>query len=103
MPDFDELLRRLGEISDLDRISGLLGWDQQTKMPPLGAPARAEQVATLARKQHELAAAPELGALLDELGTLEETHERESFEASVVRVARRDYEKVRRVPGELRA
>ena len=100
---FDELLRRLGEIADLEHTSSLLEWDQETKMPPLGAPGRAEQLATLARLAHELATAPELGALLDELRELEDGADRESFEASVVRVARRDYEKQRRVPSELRA
>jgi carboxypeptidase Taq len=100
---FDEVLRRLGEISDLNRTSGLLVWDHETKMPPLGAPARAEQSATLARLTHELVTTPELGELLEELRPLEESHDRESFEASVIRVARRDYEKERRVPGELRA
>jgi carboxypeptidase Taq len=99
---FDELLRRLGEINDLQRAAGLLIWDQETKMPPLGAPARAEQLATLARLGHERATAPELGSLLEELRELEEGSEPESFEASVVRVARRDYEKKRRVPSELR-
>jgi carboxypeptidase Taq len=102
-PRFDELLRRLGEIYDLERARFLLGWDQETKMPPLGAPARAEQLATLARLEHELATAPELGALLEELRELEDAGDPESFEASVVRVARRDYEKQRRVPSELRA
>ncbi|HEU5477433.1 MAG TPA: carboxypeptidase M32 [Gaiellaceae bacterium] len=100
---FDELLRRLGEISDLQRVGSLLSWDQETKMPPLGAPARAEQHATLARIAHELGTAPELGELLEELRELEESRERESFEASVVRVARRDYERKLRVPSELRA
>jgi carboxypeptidase Taq len=100
---FDELLRRLGEVTDLDRVTSLLSWDQETKMPPLGAPARAEQLATLARLAHELGTAAEVGELLEELRELEEGSERESFEASVIRVARRDYEKERRVPGELRA
>jgi carboxypeptidase Taq len=100
---FDELLRRLGEINDLQRAGYLLGWDQETKMPPLGAPVRAEQLATLARLAHDRATAPELGALLEELRGLEESSERESFEASVIRVARRDYEKRRSVPSELRA
>lgn len=107
MPDlrsrFDELLGRLGEITDLQSATGLLVWDQDTKMPPLGAPARAEQLATLARLAHDRATAPELGSLLEELRELEEGSEPESFEASVVRVARRDYEKKRRVPSELRA
>jgi carboxypeptidase Taq len=100
---FDDLLRRLAEISDLDRAGYLLAWDQETKMPPLGAPARAEQLATLARLSHDRATAPELGSLLEELRELEESSEPESFEASVIRVARRDYEKERSVPSELRA
>ena len=72
-------------------------------MPPLGAAARAEQRATLARIAHELGTAPELGALLEELRELEEDSDPESFEASVIRVTRRDYEKARRVPSELEA
>jgi carboxypeptidase Taq len=100
---FDELLRRLGEISDLQRAGYLLSWDQETKMPPRGAPARAEQLATLARIAHDRATAPELGALLEEMQELEAAAERDSFEASLVRVARRDYEKRRRVPSDLRA
>ncbi len=100
---FDELLQRLGEISDIERAGALLGWDEQTKMPPLGAPVRAEQLATLTRLAHERWLAPELGSLLEELRELEQSSERESFEASVIRVTRRDYEKKRHVPSELRA
>src|SRR6476659_7322315 len=72
-------------------------------MPPLGASARAEQLGTLVRIAHERGTTPELGSLLAELRELEERAEPESFEASVVRVARYDYEKRRRVPSELRA
>lgn len=100
---FDELLRRLGEIYDLGRADGLLAWDEETGMPPLGAPARAEARATLSRIAHELAVSPELGELLEELRPFEAEHEHDSFEASVVRVARRDHEKAVRVPPELRA
>jgi carboxypeptidase Taq len=100
---FDELLRRLGAIADVDSALSLLNWDEETKMPPLGAPARAEQRATLARLGHDLSTTPELGELLEELRELEQASEPDSFEASVVRVARRDYEKQRRVPSDLRA
>ena len=51
---FDELRRRLGEIHDLEKAAGLLSWDEETKMPPTGAEARAEQRATLNRIAHEL-------------------------------------------------
>jgi len=100
---FEELLRRLGEISDLEKATGLLAWDEETKMPPLGAGPRAEQRATLAGLAHELETAPALGELLEELRGFEAEHEPDSFEASIVRVARRDYEKAVRIPSSLRA
>jgi carboxypeptidase Taq len=100
---FDELLRRLGEISDLTKAVDLLGWDEETKMPPGGADARAEQRATLTRLAHELQISDELGALVEDLRPFEDAHEPDSFEASVIRVARRDYEKSVGVPSELRA
>ena len=72
-------------------------------MPPSGAEARAEQRATLNRIAHELNVSPHLGELLDELRPFEDDHDYESFESSLIRIARRDYEKAIRVPPELRA
>jgi carboxypeptidase Taq len=100
---FEELRSRLGEIHDIEKAAGLLAWDEETKMPPSGAEARAEQRATLNRVAHELQVSADLGALLEELRPFEEQHEHGSFEASLIRVARRDYEKAVRVPPELRA
>jgi len=100
---FDELKRRLGEIHDLEKAAAVLSWDEETKMPPLGADARADQRATLNRIAHELQVSATLGELLEELRPFEEAHDYDSFEASVIRIARRDYEKAVRVPPELRA
>ena len=100
---FEELLRRLGEISDLETATGLLVWDEETRMPPLGAATRAEQRATLTQVAHERKTAPELGELLEELREFEQAHEHDSFAASVVRIARRDHEKAARVPASLQA
>ena len=100
---FDELRRCLGEIHDLEKAAALLSWDEETKMPPTGANARAEQRATLNRVAHDLQVKPELGELLEELAGFEEEYGHDSFEASLVRVARRDYDKAVRVPSELRA
>ena len=100
---FDELRRCLGEIDDLEKAAGLLSWDEETKMPPGGADARAEQRATLNRIAHDLQVAPELGELLEELAPFEEEYGHDSFEASLVRVARRDYDKAVCVPSDLRA
>jgi carboxypeptidase Taq len=100
---FAELTRRLAEIHDVEKSAGVLSWDEETKMPPSGADARAEQRATLNRIAHELNVSPELGDLLEELRPFEEQHDFESFEASLIRVARHDYEKAIRVPPQLRA
>ena len=100
---FNELRRALGEIDDLEKAAGLLSWDEETKMPPGGASARAEQRATLNRVAHDLQVDPALGELLDELAPFEEEYGHDSFEASLVRVARRDYDKAVRIPSELRA
>ena len=100
---FAALRSRLGTIADLSTAAGLLVWDEETKMPPEGAEARAEQRATVNRIAHELQIAPELGELLESLRDVEAAHDHDSFEASLIRVARRDYEKQARVPAELRA
>jgi carboxypeptidase Taq len=93
----------LGEIYDLERAGYLLAWDQETTMPPDGAPVRAEQRATIGRAAHERLVSSELGRLLDELRGEEESLPYESDEASLIRVARREHEKASRVPTELRA
>jgi carboxypeptidase Taq len=97
------LRERLAEISDIQRSVGLLFWDQRVTMPPLGTPARANAVATLGRIVHDRFVDDEIGSLLEALRPLEESLEHDSDDASLVRVTRRDWEKERRVPSELRS
>lgn len=98
-----ELKGRLAEIHDLERALGVLGWDQRTMMPPKGAPARADAAATLSGLVHEKFADAEIGRLLDRLDGLEDELGYDSDDASLVRVTRRDWDKVRRVPAEISA
>jgi carboxypeptidase Taq len=99
---FLELKRRLAEVNDLGKAMSLLSWDQRTMMPPKGAGVRSEQLATLSGLAHDRFTSEEIGKLLDGLVDYEETLPYESDEASLLRVARRDYEKERRVPADLR-
>ena len=99
----DTLRERVGVIQDLNRASGLLGWDQQTKMPPGGAGVRSEQLATLGRLAHEALTSDEIGELLAELAPLEGSLDYDSDDAALIRLVRRDWEKARRVPAELEA
>jgi carboxypeptidase Taq len=101
--DVRALRERLAEVSDLSRAAGLLAWDQRVTMPPGGGPARAEALGTLARNAHQKFTDDEVGSLLERLRPYAESLEYDSDDASLVRVTRRDWEKQRRVPSELRA
>jgi carboxypeptidase Taq len=97
----DRLRGRLAEVSGLTKAATLLVWDQRVMMPPGGAEARAEALGTVSRLAQERFIDDEIGRLLEELRGLEETSDYDSFEASLVRTTRREYEKARRVPPEL--
>jgi carboxypeptidase Taq len=98
-----ELRTRLMEITDLRNAAGVLGWDQQTMMPPRGAESRAESLATLERITHDRFIDPEIGALLDAEATSAQDEDPDSDRARMVSVVRRRWEKARRVPTELAA
>src|SRR5215813_3559708 len=95
-----ELKRRLLEISDLNFAGAVLSWDQATYMPPGGAAARGRQTAMLSKLAHEKSIDPALGRLLDALVPHSEKLPYDSDDASVIRVARRDFDKAIRVPSE---
>jgi carboxypeptidase Taq len=99
MPALESLRERLAELSDLHALARLAAWDQRTMMPPLGAPARANQVATLERLMHDRQTDDELGAWLDELDS--DGAGLDDLERDLVRVARRDWDRARRVPKDL--
>jgi carboxypeptidase Taq len=95
-----ELKYRLLEISDLMAAEALLDWDQSTYMPGGGARARARQSATLSRLAHGKSVDPALGDLLDALAPYGAGLPYESDEASLIRIARRDFEKAIKLPSD---
>ncbi|HKZ70789.1 MAG TPA: carboxypeptidase M32 [Anaerolineales bacterium] len=98
-----DLKTRLAEIHDLEKIRWVLGWDQRTMMPPKGGAVRAEQLATLEKVRLEKWTSPEIGKLLDDLRPYQESLPYDSDEASLIRYARREYDKLLRVPPALEA
>jgi carboxypeptidase Taq len=97
----DQLKTILAEVTDLNRASSVLEWDQETYMPPGGVTSRSEQFSTLHRLAHARFTADDVGQLLLELEDETAALPFDSTEASLVRVTRRDYDKDRRVPSEL--
>jgi len=72
--------------------------DQSTYMPPGGVAARARQMATLSRLAHEKFIDPAIGRLLDDLRLYAGGLPYDSDDASLIRVARRQYERAVCVP-----
>jgi carboxypeptidase Taq len=100
---FEQLRERLAELADLRNVGQLLDWDQQTMMPPRGALARAEAVATIQRISHDMFVSDDTGRLLDAAAAHLDGMAMDSDEAALVRVVRRRWDKARRVPARLAA
>ncbi|MCS7008064.1 MAG: carboxypeptidase M32, partial [Thermoleophilia bacterium] len=100
-PALSELRERLAEIVDLRRAQALLEWDLEVAMPAGGAESRALQLGTLASVIHARSADERIGELLDELAPCAASLDPDSDDACLLRLARRDWEKARRLPAEL--
>ncbi len=110
---YERFLARVREISTLGSIGGLLGWDQETYMPPKGAEARSRQLALVAGMAHEMFVSDETGDSIKELGELldagklpealgEPPDGPTPSRAEVnVREVRRQYERQTKLPGSL--
>jgi carboxypeptidase Taq len=99
---YAELLERLGAVADLYKIQMLLFWDQRVMMPPRGAEARADHLGTITRLLYEGWSDERLGELLEEVRPLEDSVDYDSDEASLIRFARNEHDRTRRVPPALR-
>jgi carboxypeptidase Taq len=88
----------LAGLADLRHAESIADWDSRVSMPPEGAEARANVLATLTRITHERFVSDEVGELLDALKIVDD-----ETDAALVRVTRREWERARRVPSDLAA
>ncbi|KAF9089388.1 hypothetical protein BGX29_012064 [Mortierella sp. GBA35] len=102
---YDKLIVRLKDITHINGISNLLGWDQEVMMPPKAADARADQMAVLAGVSHEMQSSPALGSLLEELEYRRTTEDLSAvlnpYELANIRLARKAYKEDTLLPSEL--
>ena len=96
-----ELKERLGKLTDLRRTEAVLVWDMTVFMPPGGAPTRAAQLGTLEEIVHAHVVDERFGELFEELEPHAASLPHDSDDASLIRVAQRDWNRARRVPSEL--
>ena len=90
----------LAEVSALDGALSLMGWDQQTYLPPGGAEARGHAMGTLSRLSHQTFTSQEVGKLLDDLAGAD-LGDPDGDDARLVQVTRRLYRKQTLVPPAL--
>jgi len=89
---YKRLAAHLAQVHNLTIAYRILSWDQQVNMPRQGDAARAVQMATVWRLRHELLASDTTARLLEEAAREVEGASFDSDEASLIRVARREYE-----------
>jgi carboxypeptidase Taq len=98
---YDELIEDLKQTALLASCSSVLGWDEQTYLPPGGAEHRANQLGLLAGLVHERATSPRRGELISTLESGNRADEPNSPRAAVLREARHDYDRATKLPRTL--
>jgi carboxypeptidase Taq len=94
------LWTRARTVCRLRAAAALLTWDQHTALPAGAQAARARQLAEIERVSTEQLGDPEVTALLDELEAAGDVDDADT--PALVRVLRREHDKARLVPLELR-
>ncbi len=98
---FENLTTKLKRLDRIGSIGSLVGWDEQVNLPPESTGLRAEQQAVFTEIYHREASDPEIGDLL---GGLEAERDQLTPEQwAVIRDARKEYDRLTKIPAEFAA
>ncbi len=97
--NYQNLVHRLEEISRLKGVMSIIQWDQEVTMPIGASEARANQISALAGVIHERMTDRRLGECLDELSV--QRNDFSTLEWRNIEEARREYDLMTKVPGQL--
>ncbi|MGA1205039.1 MAG: carboxypeptidase M32 [Opitutales bacterium] len=100
-PDYLELVSRLKRLDRIGSIGSLISWDEQVNLPPGSSGLRSEQRAVFTEIAHREASHPEIGELIDKVEAI--GGQLSPDQQAVVREARRDYDRLTRIPAEFAA
>jgi len=103
--DYQTLLKKLDTITQLKRISSVIGYDEMVFMTKEeeAAMERGKQKAILAELSHEKSIDPEIGHLVSKLLSSEDVDRYEDDERRILEITKKDYEQTTRLPVELAA
>lgn len=95
--ELEKLISIDREINLLNHIGALLGWDQETYMPPKAITERSEQLALVESLVHERFTRPEIAELLAALGSTEKNprgqEDLSALERAFLREFREEYDR----------
>ncbi len=100
-PAYDALCAHLRSVGHLTSIAALVSWDQETYMPPKGAPMRAEQSSLLAEITHQRLTDPRVGEWISACEADATLNKKGSVTAANIREMRRDYDRRTKLPSSL--
>jgi carboxypeptidase Taq len=98
---YEQLVQHARETALLVSTEAVLGWDEQTLMPPAAANYRAEQITLLAGLVHERRTDPRFGEWLAQLENSELATDRYSQSGATIRELKRQYDKRVNLPHAL--
>ena len=98
---YQELCDHVRETAMVESIRSVLGWDEQTYMPPQAGDYRAEQITWLAAASHRRRTDPQVGEWLAACEDSELGEDSHGDTATVIRELRRDYQKRSKLPQSL--
>ena len=99
--DYKILLKKIKEVEILSQVQRILGWDQETYMPPKGIKQRSLQNALISSIRHEKFTDPKIGELLKDIKDDPEFTSLNEIKKRNIILIERDYNREIRVPSEL--
>lgn len=94
---YADFLKFQRETEALSQVAGHLEWDRDTMMPKGAAEQRTEQAATIQSLLHERNSSSRFSELLQAV----DPNELDDFGRANIRIARRDYDREKRIPADL--
>lgn len=98
---YGRLVSELSRITLFGSCASVLGWDEQTYLPPQGGEHRANQLSLLAGIRHQMATASALGDLIAEAEATVSADDPEDPRCVVISEARREYDRATKLPQTL--
>ncbi|MDP6466989.1 MAG: carboxypeptidase M32 [Pirellulaceae bacterium] len=95
---FEQLCEHAREIALTSSVLELLQWDERTLMPPAAGAYRADQIAYFSGKVHAHRTDARIGEWLAELNDSEMAHDPHSDTGATIRMMKRDFDKLTKVP-----